>query len=61
MGINETSRERIEQAVKALEDRNAAICDAYNEGASLREIAKAAKLSHAGVRWIIISNSKGQA
>jgi hypothetical protein len=39
-------------------ERNKAICDARDEGASLREIAVVVGLTHAGVRKII-NQSKG--
>jgi DNA-binding NarL/FixJ family response regulator len=50
------TRERLHAA--SITERNRAICDARNEGASLREIAAVVGLTHAGVRKII-NNQKG--
>jgi lambda repressor-like predicted transcriptional regulator len=38
---------------RAIANRDRAICKMHDEGASLREIAKAAGMSHGGVRKII--------
>jgi DNA-binding CsgD family transcriptional regulator len=50
------TRKRLKAA--SITERNKAICDARNEGASLREIAVIVGLTHAGVRKII-NQSKG--
>ena len=52
------TRKRLEAA--SVEERNKAICDAHNEGASLREIATVVGLTHAGVRKIIKQSTPPQ-
>lgn len=52
-GMTPEMRQRLEQAARAVAERNQAIRDAYNEGASLREIAAIVGLSHTGIRKII--------
>jgi len=47
------TRARLEGWHQAIKDRDSAICDASNEGASLREIADLVGLSHTEVRRII--------
>jgi DNA-binding NarL/FixJ family response regulator len=50
------TRKRLHAA--SVTERNKAICDASDEGASLREIAVIVGLTHAGVRKII-NQTKG--
>lgn len=50
------TRERLRAASSS--ERNRAIIDAHNEGASLREIAVEVGMTHAGVRRIIHKESK---
>ena len=51
--VTPETRARLEAWHGAIRDRDNAICDARDEGASLREIAEIVGLSHTEVRRII--------
>lgn len=51
--VTPQTRARLEAWHQAIADRDAAICDAREEGASLREIAELVGLSHTEIRRIL--------
>lgn len=61
MPLDDSTRRALDRIAtkieRSIEQRNALICDAYRNGAGLREIARAVHLTHPGVRQILIRNN----
>ena len=51
--VEDLLRRAAARAEKSLQERNAAILTAFAEGASLREIARVANMSHPAIKYIV--------
>lgn len=51
--VEDHLRRAAARAEKSLQERNAAILTAFAEGASLREIARVANMSHPAIKYIV--------